>query len=127
MTHTRSDSSDLNSDSAVPTPPVPSTQATAEPVLIAHAVTVVLAALVGLGWVTIPDPLIDAAGTGVWLLVSTVAAVIARGKVTPVDATNRPLVAADFEAYVAGIVRDELAAYPQFRAATPPGAFGDAR
>jgi hypothetical protein len=91
-------------------------QSTAEPVLIAHAVTVVCAALVSLGWLTIPNPTIDMIGTGVWLVVSTVAAVIARGKVTPVDGSNRPVSAADFEAYVAGIVRDELAAYPQFQA-----------
>lgn len=111
---------------AVPdTPAIPPVQSTAEPVLIAHAVTVVLAALVGLGWLTLPNPMIDAIGTGAWLLVSTVAAVIARGKVAPVDGTNRPLGIGDFESYVAGIVRDELAAYPQFRTAT--GTFGDAR
>jgi len=109
MTHAVSDAS-----------PVP--QATTEPVLIAHAVTVVLAALVGLGWFTLPDPIINLIGTGVWLLVSTVATVIARGKVTPLDGTNRPLDVADFEAYVLGVVRDELAAYPQFRSG--PGAFG---
>lgn len=104
MTHAASDT---------PTPPVAST---AEPVLIAHAITVTLAALVSLGWITVPDPTIDLIGTGVWLLVSTVVAVVARGKVTPVDGSNRPLGVADFEAYVAGIVRDELAAYPQFQA-----------
>lgn len=91
-------------------------QSTAEPVLIAHAVTVVLAALVGLGWVTIPNPTIDLIGTGVWTVVSTVAAVVARGKVTPVDGTQRPLNAADIEAYVVGIIDREIAAYPQFQA-----------
>jgi hypothetical protein len=90
-------------------------QATAEPVLIAHAVSVILAAVVSLGWLTIPDTSIDLIGTAVWLVVSTVAAVIARGKVTPVDGSNRPVAAADFEAYVLSIVRDELAAYPQLR------------
>jgi hypothetical protein len=101
---------------AAPDTPAP-VQSTAEPVLIAHAVTVILAALVGLGWVTIPNQTIDLVGTGAWLLVSTVAAVMARGKVTPVDGTNRPVGIADFEAYVLGVVRDELATYPQFRAA----------
>lgn len=88
----------------------------AEPVLIAHAVTVILGALVTLGWVALPDPTIDTIGTGVWMVVSTVAAIVARGKVTPVDGTTRALRPADFEAYVVGVVRDELAAYPQFRA-----------
>jgi hypothetical protein len=101
---------------AAPDTPAPPVQSTAEPVLIAHAVTIVLAALVGLGWVTIPNPTIDLIGTGVWLLVSTVAAVVARGKVTPVDGANRPLTPADFEAYVVGIIDREIAAYPQFQA-----------
>jgi hypothetical protein len=57
---------------------------TSEPVLIAHAVTVILAAVVSLGWVAIPNDTIDLVGTGVALLVSTVVAVVARGKVTPV-------------------------------------------
>lgn len=93
----------------------PPVQSTSEPVLIAHAVTVILGALVTMGWVALPDPTIDTIGTGVWLVVSTVAAIIARGKVTPIDGSNRPLGVQDFEAYVAGIVRAELAAYPQFR------------
>jgi hypothetical protein len=92
-------------------------QSTAEPVLIAHAVTVILAALVGLGWVTIPNPTIDVIGTGVWMVVSTVAAVVARGKVAPVDGAQRPLTPADFDAYVAGIIAREIAAYPQLRTA----------
>lgn len=100
---------------SVPDAPPP-VQPTSEPVLIAHAVSVILGALVTLGWVAVPNSTIDIIGTGVWLVVSTVAAVVARGKVVPIDGSKRPVGVADFEAYVVGIVRDELAAYPQFRA-----------
>ena len=86
--------------------------------MIAHAVTVILGALVTLGWIALPNADVDILGTGVWLVVSTVVAIVARGKVTPVDGSNRPLGVGDFEAYVLGIVRDELSAYPQFRAGT---------
>ena len=92
-------------DAPAPVPP----QQTGEPVVIAHAVSVILGALVSLGWLTIPNPTIDMIGSGVWLIVSTAAAIVARSKVAPVHSI------ADFEAYVAGLIRDELAAYPQFR------------
>lgn len=89
---------------------------TSEPVLIAHAVTVILGGLVGLGWLTLPDSLINTVGTVVFVLVSTVAAVVARGKVTPVDGSNRPLTADDVVAYVTGVVRDEIAAFEERQA-----------
>jgi predicted lysophospholipase L1 biosynthesis ABC-type transport system permease subunit len=90
---------------------------TSEPVLIAHAVTVILAAVVSLGWVAIPNDTIDLVGTGVALLVSTVVAVVARGKVTPV-AKASTLDAAAIRLLVAEVVRTELATLSAYRAAT---------
>jgi hypothetical protein len=93
---------------------------TSEPVLIAHAATVILGALVSLGWVAIPDTTINLIGTVAALIVSTVGVVVARGRVTPlipggVDANAVRLL-------VAEIVRTELGTLAAYRSATdtPP-------
>lgn len=79
---------------SVPDPPV----STPEPVLIAHAVTTLLVMLGGLGWFVIPNQTINAIGDIVLLLVATVGALIARGKVKPVgDGTTTPSTWADIE------------------------------
>jgi hypothetical protein len=54
-----------------------------EPVMIAHVVQMLLAAAVTAGWVTIPDRTIDVVASAVGLALATVAAVIARSRVTP--------------------------------------------
>jgi hypothetical protein len=74
-------------------------ESTGEPVIIAHAVTVILAAVVTAGWVVIPSPTIDAIATVIGFAVATVGAVLARSKVAPLkggiwDAV-RALVAAE--------------------------------
>ena len=101
---------------AAPVPP----QGSSEPVLIAHAVTVALAALAGWGWVAIPDQTIDLIGTAVVLVVSTVAAVAARAKVRPTTSAST----ADTQLWMLGVVRQELAALQAFQAvqaaAQPP-------
>lgn len=52
--------------------------------LIAHAFTMLLAALVTAGWVTYPSkPLLDVLGTGAALVLALVGAFVARSKVTP--------------------------------------------
>jgi hypothetical protein len=72
------------------TAPLPDTASTPEPVLIAHAITVVLVALGGLGWFVIPDATINSVGDIVLILLSTVSAVVARGKVKPVNSPAGP-------------------------------------
>lgn len=56
---------------------------TPEPVLIAHAVHTLLAAAVATGWVMIPNRDIDIAVSVAGLLLSTVAAVATRARVSP--------------------------------------------
>jgi hypothetical protein len=91
---------------------------TSEPVLIAHVVTVLLGGVVGLGWLTLSDSTINLVGTVVFILVSTVGAVVARGRVRPVDGTDRALTPDDVVAYVDAVLRDELAALEARKAAT---------
>jgi hypothetical protein len=62
----------------------PQLDPTREPVVIAHAVTVILGALVTAGWVAIPNTTIDTIGTVLALVLSTVAAISARSQVSPV-------------------------------------------
>lgn len=102
----------MTSPVADPAPPP-----TSEPVLIAHAVTVILAALVSLGWISVPDVTIDLVGTGVALVISTVAVVVARGRVQPLAKAG----ALDGDAVrllVAEVVRTELATLAAYRTAT---------
>lgn len=83
---------------------------TAEPVAIAHAVTVILSAIVAYGWVAIPDPTINAVGSVLAFVLSAVGAFIARSKVTP---TAKTVVVV--EDMIRQKVRDELTAlgFPQ--------------
>lgn len=101
-----------------PVTPDPAVQ-TSEPVLIAQAVTVILGALVSLGWVVVPDATIDLVGTGVALVIAAVAAVVARGKVTPL-AKAGALNADALRLLVAEVVRTELATLADYRASTVP-------
>jgi hypothetical protein len=54
-----------------------------EPVLISHLVTVVLTALVGYGWVTIPDHTIDTIASVAGVVIATAGAFLARSRVSP--------------------------------------------
>lgn len=64
--------------------PTAPTQASSEPVLISHSIVVILGALVTLGWVNIPNPVIDSIGTVLALALTGVSAWLTRSKVTPV-------------------------------------------
>lgn len=88
-------------------PPPAGLDPTGEPVVIGHAVTVILAALVTAGWVSIPNTTIDAIGTIIALALSTVGAVLARARVTPVSGGLWSAV----EQYVKERVVAELAKY----------------
>lgn len=80
---------------------------TSEPVIIGHSITLILAALVGLGWLTIPSTTIDAIGTLVAVVLSTVGAVMARARVSPLSGGLWSAV----EQYVRERVAAELAKY----------------
>jgi hypothetical protein len=54
-----------------------------EPVLVAHAISTLVYAAVGVGWVTLDDQVVAGVGTVVAFVLSTVAAVIARSRVSP--------------------------------------------
>ena len=56
---------------------------TGEPVATVEAVRVLLAAAVGLGWVTLDEPTVMAVATGVAVLISVGGSVWARARVTP--------------------------------------------
>lgn len=56
---------------------------TGEPVATVEAVRVLLAAAVGLGWVTLDEPTVMAVATGVAVLISVGGSVWARAQVTP--------------------------------------------
>lgn len=90
---------------AVAPPPL---DPTGEPVIIGHAVTVILAALVTAGWVAIPNTLIDAIGTAVALVLATVGAVLTRARVSPVKGGIWQAIGT----YVADLVAAELDAHP---------------
>lgn len=55
-----------------------------EPVAIAEVVRLVFALLAGLGWLFVPSDAVNAVATGVAAVVSIVATVLARRRVTPV-------------------------------------------
>lgn len=55
-----------------------------EPAAYAEAVRLVIAALVGLGWVTISDAVVNAVVTAVGALMSIVLTAVVRANVTPV-------------------------------------------
>jgi hypothetical protein len=56
---------------------------TREPAAYAEAVRLVIAALVGVGWITLDDSLIQSIVTAVGALASIVLTVVVRSKVTP--------------------------------------------
>ena len=88
------------------TSPLPTPNTTPEPVLIAHAVTAVLACLVGAGWIVFPqDVTLDGIGTAIALLISTIGAFIARGKVTPTN-TALPATWAQWEQVITEIATE---------------------
>lgn len=58
-------------------------QGTSEPVVLAHGVTTVLYAIVGAGWLVIPDKTIDIIGTVVAVVLATVGVLAARARVSP--------------------------------------------
>ena len=87
----------------------PQLDPTGEPVVIAHAVTVILGALVTAGWVAIPNTVIDTIGTVLALVLSTVGAIIARSQVSPVKGGIWQAIGG----YVADLVAAELAKYDQ--------------
>lgn len=95
----------------VPEPVVPGAvlNPSSEPVIIAHAVTVILGALVTAGWLTIPDPLINIIGSVVAFVLATVGAILARARVAPVHGGWW----ATIEAYVRDLVGAELARIQQ--------------
>lgn len=86
----------------------PQLDPTGEPVIIGHAVTVILAALVTAGWIAIPNTLVDAIGTAVALVLATVGAVLARARVSPVKGGIWQAIGG----YVADVVAAELDAHP---------------
>jgi len=53
------------------------------PVRVAHAITTVLYLAAGLGWLTLPSPVVDIIATGGAFLLSTAAAEWARARVSP--------------------------------------------
>jgi len=81
--------------------------ASSEPVVIAHAVTVILAAIVSAGWAVIPSDTINTIGSVVALAVASVGAVFARGRVTPLKG--------GIGGYISEVVRAELDKYPDGR------------
>lgn len=54
-----------------------------EPAAYAEAVRLVIAALVGVGWITLDDALVNAVVTAVGALMSIVLTVVVRANVTP--------------------------------------------
>lgn len=88
------------------TAPVPDTASTPEPVLIAHSVTVILGALIGLGWFMIPSATVNTIGDAVLILVSTVVAVVARGKVKPVNSPTGPTTWTEIETAITEIATE---------------------
>lgn len=86
----------------------PGIDPTGEPVVIAHAVTVILGALVTAGWVAIPNATIDTIGTVVALVLSTVGAVLARARVAPLNGGLWQAITS----YVADLVASEVARHP---------------
>jgi hypothetical protein len=56
---------------------------TSEPVVISHAITTILFAAAGAGWLTVPDTTIDTIGTIAAVVLSTIGAFAARAKVSP--------------------------------------------
>lgn len=97
------------------TNPVPDTATTPEPVLIAHAVTVILGALVGLGWFVIPSATVNTIGDAVLILVSTVGVFVARGRVKPVNSPTGPTTWTEIETAITEmateIARAEIDSY----------------
>lgn len=72
-----------------------------EPVVISHAVTVILGALVSAGWASIPDPTINVVGSILAVVLAGVTTVITRSKVTPT---------ASLVSIVEGLVKEAVAA-----------------
>lgn len=75
-----------------------------EPVVIAHAVTTILSALVAFGWATIPGDTITIIGTVLAFVLSSVGVVMARAKVSPVNSTWWDVISG----YVTDLVKAEV-------------------
>jgi len=58
-------------------------QGVSEPVLLAHAITTILAAAVAAGWIFIPDHTLNTIADGLAFVISTVGMLAARAKVSP--------------------------------------------
>lgn len=94
---------------AAPAPvSAPALDPTGEPVIIAHAITVILGALVTAGWIAIPNATINTVGTIVALALTTAGAVLARARVSPIKGGIWTAI----EGYVADLVAAELEKYP---------------
>src|SRR4051812_27767849 len=93
--------------------PEPPTVATGEPVVIAQAVTTVLAILVSAGWIVLDDQLIAMIATAIGLIVTIVTTILARARVSPLKggliSTVHHVVGQVVEPLVADRVRAELA------------------
>lgn len=89
--------------------------AASEPVLLAHAVTLILAAAVGTGWVTIPDTRINAVGTAVAAVLSTIGVLAARARVSP----SGRITWAGVRQVLQGLLYDELDRLAALPAAPP--------
>jgi hypothetical protein len=90
-----------------PAPPVSPSNPNAvdqEPVVIAHAVTTILSALVAFGWATIPGDTITIIGTVLAFVLSCAGVVMARAKVSPVNSTWWDVVSG----YVTDLVKAEI-------------------
>lgn len=63
-----------------------------EPAAYAEAVRLVIAALVGLGWVTVDDNIVNAVVTAVGAIMSAVLTMAVRANVTPVRPPRPPFI-----------------------------------
>ncbi len=77
-----------------------------EPVVLSQLVTTLLAAIVSVGWIALPVPVINIVGTVVALAVMIGTTLHARSKVTPVVSWN-----AQIDQYVTDLVRREMDAH----------------
>jgi hypothetical protein len=87
--------------------PTPKLSPSSEPVVIAHAVTVILRAIGAAGWAVIPSDTINTIGSVVAPAVASIGAVLARGRVSPLKG--------GIGGYISEVVRAELDKYPDGR------------
>jgi hypothetical protein len=91
-----------------------------EPVLISHLVTVVLTALVGYGWVTIPDHTIDVIASVAGVVIATAGAFLARSRVSPTGRITWDGVRQQIESALYAEIDRLLAVVPAAPAAPAP-------